>query len=303
MRIMITGGTGLLGNALIETNGRHNHSICAVYYGDYRVADSGHARYFNTDICDENKMAGLFQRARPEVVIHTAGIANVDRCEKEYDQARRSNVYGTKIVADACRRHNSRLVFISTNAVFDGKNAPYSEGAMPAPVNIYGKLKLEAEGLVKNSGLKHLIIRPILMYGWNHANERANTVTWLVEKLKNGERVNIVNDVYENPIFNISCAEIIWSLVDSKSEGTYHVAGKDTVSRYEFAKIIADIFGLEQVLINQVSSDFFPGLAPRPHNTSYDTSKVEKAIGMKMRGLREDLAFMKNLKENCHANG
>lgn len=296
MRTLITGGTGLLGKGLIETN-RHAE-ISSIYLGAYDMADSINVAYYRTDICNVDALEGVFRKAHPQVVIHTAGMANVDYCEKNYDEAYKVNVIGTKIVLDLTRKTGAKIVFISTNAVFDGKNAPYSEDSMPSPINSYGKMKLEAEGIVKNSGLKHLIIRPILMYGWNHEHERSNTATWLIEKLRKGETANIVNDVYENPLFNISCAEMIWSLIDTNKEGIYHVASKNVVNRYEFAKVIADVFDLNYHLINEVSSDFFPVLAPRPRNTSYNTSKIEKELNIKMLGLKEGLTAMKNMREN-----
>ena len=302
MRILITGGTGLLGKALMETKVLCDN-VWAIYYGNYEVKDSKEVSYLNANICDKASMEKIFLSADPEVVIHTAGIASVDYCEKYLDEARQSNVTGTSIITDLCRKTGSKIVFISTNAVFDGKNAPYSEKSVPSPINSYGKIKLEAEAVVRESGLRHLIVRPLLMYGWNDCHERSNPATWLIEKLKKKERVNIVNDIYENPLFNISCAEIIWTLVSTGKEGLYHVAGRDVVNRYELARAIADVFGLDSGLLNEVSSEFFPGLAPRPRNTSYDTSKIEKELGVKTLGLKEGLGLMKKMKEGRNAKG
>lgn len=295
MRILITGGTGLLGKALIERRA-HPVSIWAIYYGNYDMKNTPEAMYFNADICDKDSMEKIFRSSNPEVVIHTAGAANVDYCEKHPDEARRSNVTGTKIITELCKKYNSKIVFISTNAVFDGTHAPYAEDSIPSPVNSYGKMKLEAEEIVKDGGLKHLIVRPILMYGWNNVHERSNTVTWLIEKLRKGEKVNMVNDVYENPLFNRHCAEIIWSLVASNKEGLYHVAGKDVVNRFEFANLIAEVFYLDKSLINAVPSGYFTNLAPRPSNTSYDVAKVERELNVKLPRLKESLSLMRRMK-------
>lgn len=291
MKVLITGGTGLLGKGLIETN--NGRDIESLYLGSYSMEDSANVTYHKADICDRDTMHAIFRKTKPKVVIHAAGIANVDYCENNYENAWNSNVRGTQIVLEACKEYAAKLVFISTNAVFDGTSAPYSENDTPLPVNKYGRMKLEGEKAVMKSGLKYIILRPILMYGWNSEHERTNMVTWLIGKLKSGERVNIVNDVYENPLFNISCAEIVWSLIDSGSEGIYHAAGRDTVNRYDFAKKIADIFDLNGKLINSVSSDFFPGLAPRPRNTGYDTTKIQK-LGLMPLGLEEGMLLMKN---------
>lgn len=286
----------MLGKALVETNKYFCH-IGAIYLGNYSVANSKDVEYFNMDICSNKDMEAVFARIKPDAVIHTAGMANVDFCEKNRSQAWQSNVYGTKVVVDCCKRHNSKIVFISTNAVFDGKNAPYSEDSAPSPINNYGRMKLEAEEIVRVSGLKHLVVRPILMYGWNDERERSNTVTWLIEKLKKREKVNMVNDVYENPLFNRSCAEIIWSLINSGKEGLYHVAGKDVVNRFEFANLIAEVFYLDKNLIKSVPSGYFTNLAPRPSNTSYDVTKVERELNIKLPRLKESLSLMRRTKE------
>ena len=295
-RILVTGGTGLLGKALIEA-GAHPVSICAIYYGDYDMKNTAETLYFNADICDRDSMEKIFRDSNPEVVIHTAGAANVDYCEKHPDEARRSNVIGTKIIAELCKKHGSKIVFISTNAVFDGKHAPYSEDSIPSPINSYGRMKLEAEEIVRGSGLKHLIIRPILMYGWNNKNERSNPVTWLVHKLGSGEEVKMVNDVYENPLLNTSCAETIWALIRSGKEGVYHIAGKDVLNRHELALLVADIFGLDRTLISPVSSTAFKNLAPRPSNTSYNTAKIERELNIRPLTVKEGLELMKDSAE------
>ncbi|MDD5072391.1 MAG: SDR family oxidoreductase, partial [Candidatus Omnitrophica bacterium] len=249
--------------------------------------------YHKADICKKDEMRSLFDKARPQVVIHTAGAASVDYCERNYDVARNSNVFGTQVITELCREYGSEMAFISTNAVFDGKSAPYSEDDKPSPINKYGEMKLEGEKIVRESGLKHLIVRPILMYGWNNKNERSNPVTWLIQKLGRGEGVKMVNDVFENPLLNTSCAEIIWALIRSGKEGLYHIAGKDILNRYEFALLVADIFGLNRALISSVSSAAFKDLAPRPSNTSYNTAKIERELKIKLLTVKEGLELMK----------
>jgi len=296
MNVLLTGGTGLLGRAIIETR-PVMPKIYSIYYGDYKVNVSNGILIRNTDISNRKNLMNVFLEAQPEVVIHTAGNASVDYCQKHYKAAYTSNVSWTRSVVEFCQEYNSKLVYISTNAIFDGNEAPYSEESIPNPINNYGKLKLECEGIVKNSGLEHVIIRPILMYGWNDTNERLNPVTWVLEKLKNRQKIHMVDDVYENPLLNYNCSEIIWKLIMLDLRGTYHIAGKDVVNRYEFAKLVPEIFGLGNGnQIEPVSSSFFRDIAPRPKNTSYNTSKIEHALNIRPFGLREGLRRMKALK-------
>ena len=126
MRVLITGITGLLGGALIKTN-KDRNSIWGVYLGDYNTLPGKGIDCFKADICDRSAMDKIFIIAKPDIVIHTAGMANVDYCEKHCDHAWNSNVNGTKNMVELCKKNGSKIVFISTNAVFNGENPPYSE--------------------------------------------------------------------------------------------------------------------------------------------------------------------------------
>jgi len=299
MRVLIAGGTGLMGRAMVGLR-EGPDTVWSIYIGTYSMKDRENAFYRNADVCDLNSLTDCFSEAEPDVAVHAAGAASVDFCEKSYEEAWKSNVAGTANVIGQCREHGSKLIYISTNAVFNGRKAPYSESDIPEPINAYGRIKLECERLVKNSGLRHAIIRPILMYGWNDIHERQNPVTWIAEKLESGDRINMVNDVYENPLFNYSCAEAVWASIRKKAEGIYHVAGSDIVNRYEFAIHVADVFGLNKDMISAVTSDFFPGIAPRPRDTSYNTEKMERGLGVRPLGLDEGLLRMR---EACRHGG
>lgn len=297
MNILITGATGLLGKSLVETN-VFSHNIIGIYFGRYKMRNTKNVKYYCSDIRDKDAMKGIFNENNIEVVIHTAGIADVDFCQKYYDEAYRSNVIGTQNIIELCKEMDSRLLYVSTNAVFDGKNAPYKEEDAPNPINNYGRIKLECEKKIRETFNGYLIVRPILMYGWNNLNERRNLVTFLLDKLNNKETVNMVTDVYENPLSAYQCADVIWSIIDKDKHGIYHIAGKDVVNRYEYAITIADIFGLDKDLIRPVDSSFFPDIAPRPKNTSYLTKKLEKELGYIPLTLRDGLTQMKGLKED-----
>ena len=158
---------------------------------------------------------------------------------------------------------------------------------------------MECEKKIREAFNEYLIVRLILMYGWNNINERKNLVTFLLGKLKNKEAVNMVTDVYENPLSAYRCSDVIWSLIDKDKQGVYHVAGKDIVNRYEYAITIADIFGLNKDLIRPVDSSFFPDIAPRPKNTSYLTLKLEKELDYIPLSLRDGLNEMRRLREDA----
>lgn len=299
MNILITGATGLLGKSLIETN-MFSHNIIGIYLGKYKMINTKNVKYCCLDIRNRDAIKEIFKENNIEVVIHAAGIADVDFCQEHYEEAYQSNVSATQNIIELCKEMNSKLLYVSTNAVFDGENAPYKEEDRTNPINNYGRIKLECEEKIRDAFNDYLIVRPILMYGWNNPNERGNLVKFILDKLGNKERVNMVNDVWENPLSAYQCSDAIWSLIDKNKRGTYHIAGKDIVNRYEYATTVAEIFNLDRYLIIPVDSSFFPNIAPRPRNTSYLTFKLEREIGYIPLSLRDGLTQMKRLKKDAY---
>ena len=289
--ILVTGGTGLLGKGLEET-APSGWRIVSLHMRDYKVENSK-ARHLVLDIRDKRAVDRLFARTSFDAVVHAAGIASVDYVEKHYAESLESNIVGTLNVTSACRRAGVHLTYISTNGVFDGKNAPYRENDPAHPISKYGGLKIECERLVSETLEKWTIVRPILMYGWNHVVTRPNPATWVYEKLLRGETVSMVDDVWENPLYNIQCGRALWAVVDKRPEGVFHFAGKDSVNRWQFANEVARVFGLDASLIKRVSSSAFPEIAARPKNTTFVTTRMEKELGVKPMTLREGLTAMK----------
>lgn len=289
--VLVTGGTGLLGKGLEET-APPGWRIVSLHQRAYQVKNSK-SRHLVLDIRDRNAVDRLFLKHKFDAVVHAAGIASVDYVEKHYAESLESNIVGTLNVTSACRRAGTHLTYISTNAVFNGRNPPYRETDRIHPINKYGGLKVECERLVRETLERWTIARPILMYGWNHAVSRPNPATWVYEKLLRGEEISMVTDVWENPLYNISCGHALWAVIAKRPAGIFHLAGKDSVNRYQFAKEVARTFGLDAGLIRPVGSKAFPGIAARPRNTTFVTTRMEKELGVKPMTLREGLAAMK----------
>jgi len=292
MNTLITGITGLLGTALVEEN-KKNKTLKGIYIGNYQMPHDEFVEYSICDVTDNNELFNNFRDDKIDTIIHAAGIASTDICEREPERCYVSNVVGTKNVIELAHRKKAKLVYISTNAIFDGDNAPYCEEDKPNPINRYGEAKLACELLVGENLKNYLIIRPILMYGLNNPNERKCFYFWILEKLQNRESINVVDDVFENPLLSYQCAEVIWKLIDKDATGIYHIAGRDVLSRYEAANAIAKVFSLDAALINPVSSKSFPNIAPRPKNTSYRTTKIERELGIIPFGFEEGLLLLK----------
>ena len=291
-RILITAGTGLLGKALGETVPKE-HDVFATYYPIDNPVGLNRDNFHFLDIRDKRKVFDLFAQTKPNVVIHTASLGSVDYCEKNREIAWETNVKGTINILSACEKDDIKIIYISSNAVFDRKHPPYGEEDPVNPINYYGKLKVEAERIIKEGVVSWAIVRPILMYGWHNPNERSNHATWLIQKLEQKEEVTIVTDIYSNPLLSINCAQAIWAVVKGNKEGIYHIAGGDCLSRYDFALETAEVFNLEPSLIKPVKNVFFKGIASRPKNTCYRTVKMERELKIRPLGIQEGLTFMK----------
>jgi dTDP-4-dehydrorhamnose reductase len=245
------------------------------------------------DIAEKDQVVSMLKDYAPQAVVHTAGAANVDFCQKHPEVGFRNNVDATQNVVQACGELGIKMVHVSTNAVYKGDDPPYGEQSPKEPVNVYGQLKKQCDDLVKSSGLTWTIIRPILMYGWSRPWSRKDFVVWILENLRSGKPVSLVTDIRENPLSAELCARAIWKCLENDITGEYNLAGRDTVSRCELGAQVAEVFELDASLVLPVRNTSFKNIAPRPANTSFDTSKMSNILKMEAQPLREGLERMR----------
>lgn len=298
MNILITGGTGLLGKALIETK-NENKNILATYIGNYNLRDDQSAKYRKLDVRDKDGYRDLFIEFKPDVIIHTAGIGSPDFSEQNKELTWEINITGTKNLLDCASAFSSKFIFISSNGIYDGNAAPYDEEDEPSPINYYGSVKLAGEKITKESGIVYAVIRPILMYGWNHPFERCNIVTWALNRFRENKVVNAYSDVYINPLLALQCAEAIWKIIEKEKYETFNIGGKDRLSVYEFLKYAADVFGVKHELIRPVRQGSLEKLVKRPSDTSYNTKKMETVLCLRPLSVEEGLKIMKDKQDAC----
>jgi dTDP-4-dehydrorhamnose reductase len=245
------------------------------------------------DIQDFDGYKRLFKETKPNVVIHTASIGSPDYAEKYKEITWRINVSAMDNIISLCNEYGSKLVYISSNGIYDGEHAPYAENDKALPVNFYGKVKLEGETLVLSSRCVSAIVRPNIMYGWHHPFERSNIVTLALDKLSKNERFMAYEDVYVKPLYVEECARAIFRIIEEEKYGTFNIAGCDRVSIYELTKKAAQIFGLDDGLVIPIGQGYFNELVSRPRDTSYKTDKMENELKIKPIGIEEGLSIMK----------
>ena len=293
MRMLITGASGLLGTKLCKIALSSNHEV----YSAYNTHKPLYGKPIQLDISNKDAVEKAFRKIRPEAVVHAAALTNVDKCELEKELAWKINVEGTENIAKLCKKHDAFLVYISTDYVFDGKNGMYKETDKPSPINYYGLTKLKGEEKVKAIADEFCIARTSVIYGSIPAAEKINFVLWLLEKLRRKEKVKIVTDQWNSPTLNTNLASMILEVIERKIIGTYHLAGATRISRYEFAKLIAKNFELDEQLIMPTLSNQFKWIAKRPKDSSLNTQKAHQVLKNKPLEIEKAIKTMKKEEE------
>lgn len=269
-KVMVIGGTGLVGNALLRTWTARGAQVAAATYHCH--ASGG---FLQLDMQDENKVRALLEAHRPSVVAVPAANPFVDYCELHPEETRKVNVDGTLNVARACRDLGARMIFYSSDYVFDGVKGSYTEEDAPNPINEYGRQKAEAERGVLAADPRNLVLRTSGAYGWQW--EPKNFVLQVRANLSAGKPMRVA-DLRYNPTYVENLAEITAGLVAAGASGIFHAVGADEIARDEFARRAARAFGLDESLIQTVPAAEFKSPTPRPKQSSLMTDKVRRLL-------------------------
>lgn len=288
MKILIFGGSGFIGSKFVKSFVKEEDVFFT--YNNKPCSFEGSASY-RLDITNRNSVIELTEKVKPELVINTVAIPSMDTCEINKGLARKVNIEGTRNVIDACKRISSKIVFISTSAVFNSENDVYFEHDEPNPLNYHGFTHLEGERLTIESSLPFLIFRIDLPYGWVEAWQKKNSVTRIIEKLEAGEIVEEPVDWYNNPIFVYNLIDVSIKLIKADKAGIYHLVGPDFINRYELALKVAKIFNKDSSLVTPINSNILKLPAKRGKN-NLDNSKAEKDSGIKLLDVEEGLNTM-----------
>ena len=266
LRILVIGGNSLVGGKLVCSLRQAHYSVFGTYF-QHRVDDD---LFYPLDITDAGSVSNVYDMVKPDMVILCSAFTNVDGCEKDKDTARKINVDGTGIVANTVEHHQGKLVYISTDYVFDGCKGSYIEEDAVCPVNYYGGTKRWGEEVVQKTCSDYLICRTSVVYGVS----KPNFSLWLIDQIQNKHEVHIVNDQYVSCTYNHDLAEQIIALLKNQKQGIYHTTGGERISRYEFSIKLAEVFGFDTGLIKPVSMKDFSWVAQRPADSSLDVTKV-----------------------------
>ncbi len=298
LKILVTGASGLVGFEISEQLSVSGHDVVAAYF-----QHSAGSKSVKLDIGDEDSMRSTLEQHKPDWVIHCAALTNVDECEKNPEKAFEMNGNASGRLARIVKKQKAKIAYISTSFVFGGaqektskKSAdaslPLKEDATPAPINEYGKSKLEGEKQIIASGARHLILRIDQPYGWAMPWQKSNMVTWTLDKFAAKEPFSIVYDWYNQPVYLGNFAPVCARLIEKDAQGIFHCAGGERISRYDWAQRIGRTFGCDLRLLTKSTSATLNLPAKRP-DVLLDNSKAEKLTGIKMMGIDAGLAAMK----------
>lgn len=280
-KILITGTNGLLGQKLVEMFIPFNnqYQIIATARGENRLKNLEGYIYESMDITSIESVCDIFKKHQPDVVIHGAAMTNVDQCEELKEACWDANVNAVLYIVNECKKYNSRLIHISTDFIFDGKNGPYLENAEPNPISYYGESKLAAEKIVMNSGLKWAIARTVLVYGVINDPSRSNIVLWAKNALESGKEISVVDDQFRTPTLAEDLADGCIKIVLMEKEGVYNLSGKDFLSVFEMVEKVAEFYNLPMNKVSKVSSSTLNQRAKRPPVTGFVIDKAVKELG------------------------
>lgn len=295
--VIITGGNGLVGSRVVE--------LLSDKFNFQKAS-----RETGINITKKDEVFSFFKNSNARIVIHMAAKADVDGCETDKDEDSKNlslnsydwedshsaygvNVYGTKNVLDAADKTGKKIIYISTDFVFDGeKEEPYAEEDLPNPINWYANTKYLGEREILKSN-NFIIAR--IAYPYRASFEKKDFVRAIMTRFQKSQEISGITDHIMTPTYIDDIANALEVLIKNWDSGTYHVVGSSFISPFEAAGKIASIFGFDASLIKKTTrAEFFANRAPRPFHLALKNDKIAR-LGVRMRTFEEGLLEIKKL--------
>lgn len=292
MRILVTGSNGLLGQkltALLQED--ENVYLIATARGKSALRIT-RGEYHSLDISDQEDVESVLRFTKPDVIINTAAMTQVDDCETQRDACWKANVTAVEHLVRCCQALHIHLVHVSTDFIFDGSHGPLDENETPNPVNYYGESKLAAEKVIQDSSISWTILRTVLVFGITNDMSRSNIVLWVKKSLEQQKSIQVVNDQWRTPTLAEDLAQGCYLAARKKAKGIYNISGKDFLSPYDIAIKTADFFKLDKSLIKPADSATFTQPAKRPPTTGFIIDKARRELGYEPRSFEEGLEIL-----------
>ncbi len=274
MRILVTGACGLLGSHLMAHLSAAHEAVGVDRNPWWAGAP---VRVEQADLHDSDRIRKIVGELRPQLLIHCAALADVDACEKDPARAFASNAELTRQLILSVGK-GAKVVYISTDGIFEGTRPFSAETTAPHPKTVYGRSKLEGERVAREQAPDHLIVRTNF-YGWSSGRKKT-FAEWLYDGLEKKRPITLFNDFFFTPIYVVDLVERMACAVEKGLQGIVHIAGGDRLSKYEFGKLLAEKsgFSLEGVRVGSLDDADF--LVQRPKDMSLDSALFSLRTGL-----------------------
>lgn len=285
-RLLITGGSGFLGGHLV-IRAKKNFEAFATFHSN--PVDHPGVNWEEWDLLNIGIIEKRIFSIRPKYIIHTAAMAKADECEKRKSDAEKVNVDATEAIAKAGKMLGSRMIFLSTDLIFSGNEAPYDEKDTPGPLSFYGWTKWEAEKRIVQNSNDYVIIRPGIMFG-PPAVQGTSFSEWMRINWKKERKTPLFIDQYRTPIYAGTLSEAILELAGINYSGHLNLAGLQRLSRYEFGMMLAEQLKIDINLIKPVKMADVPSITERPIDVSLKMERALSVLKMRFPEIKEDIA-------------
>jgi UDP-4-amino-4,6-dideoxy-N-acetyl-beta-L-altrosamine transaminase/dTDP-4-dehydrorhamnose reductase len=291
MKLLITGVSGLLGNNLAYYF-KEKYEILGLY-NSHPITVNG-IRTEKCDIFHKDSVKKIIQEFNPSIIFHCASLTNIDQCEIDKDITKKINVLSTKHLVECVANKNVKLIYISTDAVYDGIKGDFSENDNINPLNYYGLSKYEGE--LEIAKKENSLIFRTNIFGWNIQSKKS-LGEWMLDELKANRNINGFKNAYFSSIYTLEFARIIDIAIQKDLSGIYNCGSADTCSKYEFAIKIANCFGFNKALIDPISIDEFNFRAKRGEKLTLNVKKLQNELDYKLPTIGQSIeTFYKDYK-------
>ncbi len=291
-RLLVTGISGLLGsNIALSGKNWRNFKIFGTFNSTPVTLGQESVKM---DLRNEQEVARVLQDVHPDIIIHAAAYTDVDGCEENQKLARAVNVKGTERIVNYAEKTGTKVVYISTDYVFDGETGNYTENDEVDPVDYYGQTKLDGEKIISTLE-NYLICRISVLYGFE-PTDTLNFATWLLRELRQENTVKLIDDQYVTPTLASNAGRAIKFLLEERKQGVYHISGRECVNRYDFGVKLAEVFDLDTHLIQRAKMRQMNWTAARPKRSCLNTDKLKRE-GFEPMNVMEGLKEFKSQEE------
>lgn len=286
-RLLVTGYGGFVAGSVVK-QAAADWDVIALSRSEIEHGP-GNVTHLKFDLRETSRLRQVFEETRPVAVIHAAAIANIDRCQSQPDEAEAVNVGVTGRLAELCRRHSARMVYCSTDTVFDGMRGMYVEAAPPCPINYYAETKVRAERIVQAELDDAVVARLSLVLGLPLIGAGNSFLAQMSASLQQGISIPVPENEIRTPVDVVTLGRALLELARSDFNGILHLAGNTRLNRYEMAVQVADRLGLPRGLVHRTNSNAMAGRAPRPNDASLDNSQARQLLRTPMLDLQDGL--------------